>query len=69
MLINSDTDKRSFEWYKSLSLNERINIKAGFVLFCNVEWNDLSFIFSFKERTEILYNKIKKEFYLEERRK
>lgn len=49
------------DWYLSLSINQKINAKECFVLLTGVKFDDLSFIFSFGERINIMYNKLKME--------
>jgi hypothetical protein len=49
------------EWYKSLDINTRINAKSCFELACGLKFEDLAFLFSFRERIDMLYNKLKLE--------
>ena len=49
------------EWYKTLNIHQRINIKECFNLICGIEWDALNFMFSLKEKIEILENKLRKE--------
>lgn len=50
------------EWYKKLTLHQKINIKGELMgLLCGIEFEQLSFMFSFKERMDIIYNKLQKE--------
>ena len=46
------------EWYKLLNIHQRINFKMCFELACGVKFEDLSFMFTLKERIDILYNKL-----------
>jgi hypothetical protein len=46
------------EWYKTLDINTRINCKEMFQYACGVKFEDLGFMFSFKERIQILHNKL-----------
>ena len=46
------------EWYKSLTVHEKINIKECFKLACGIKFEELAFLFSFKERIKILHNKL-----------
>ena len=48
------------DWYKTLNIHERINMKEIFIIACGVSWSDLSFLFSMGERIEILYSKLVK---------
>jgi len=49
------------EWYKNLDINQKINLKDCTLLLCGVEWEALSLLFNFRERVEIVYNKLKIE--------
>lgn len=46
------------EWYKTLDIHTRINMKECFYLACGIKFEDLSFIFSFRDRINILYKKL-----------
>lgn len=50
--------RRGFGWYKTLTINQRINAKECFELLCGVKWEQLSFMFTMRERIEIMYNKL-----------
>ena len=49
------------QWYLSLDINLRINAKTCFELLTGIRFGDLPFMFSFKERLEIMYNELKLE--------
>jgi len=49
------------EWYKNLTVDQKINIKECFLLLCGVKWEALTSLFSIRQRVEIMYNKLKKE--------
>lgn len=49
------------EWYLTLDLHARINAKTCFGLLCGVEWESLTFMFSMRERINILYYKLQME--------
>jgi len=49
------------EWYLSLNINQRINAKDCYKLLFNINFGELAFLFSFEERIEIMYNKLKLE--------
>jgi len=49
------------KWYLSLNIHQRINAKTCFYLACGVEFEKLAFLFSLRERIEMLYNKLKLE--------
>lgn len=46
------------EWYKTLDIHTRINVKTCFELLCDAKFEDLAFMFSFRERIDIMYNKL-----------
>jgi hypothetical protein len=49
-------------WYLSLDINRKIQAKGYvFELATGIGFQELSFLFSFKERIEILQNKLKIE--------
>ena len=49
------------EWYKSLDINSRINAKSCFELVTGLKFEDLSFLFSFKERVDMMHTKLLQE--------
>lgn len=49
------------KWYLSLSINQKINAKECFALLTGIKFEDLSFMFSFSERIDIMYDKLKME--------
>jgi hypothetical protein len=49
------------KWYKSLNIHAKINAKNCFQLLTGTKFGDLSFLFSFEERINIMYNKLKIE--------
>ena len=48
----------SMEWFKSLNVNTRINMKDIFILLTGVNFSDLNFLLSYRERIDIMYNKL-----------
>ena len=52
------------DWYKSLTVHQRINAKECFEILCGVKWESLSFMLSMRERIEIMYNKLRLEGFL-----
>ena len=40
------------DWYKSLTIFQKINFKNSYHLFMGVGFSDLDFMFSFKERIQ-----------------
>lgn len=48
-------------WYKTLDINTRINAKDSFELLTGVKFEELAFILSFRERIEIMENKLRME--------
>lgn len=53
------------EWYLTLSIHERINAKSVFVLLIGVEFGQLSFLLSFREQMDVMYDKLKIEGLIE----
>lgn len=51
-------EERGMGWYKALTINQRINVKECFELLCGVKWEQLSYIFTMRERIELMYNKL-----------
>jgi len=49
------------DWYKTLNIHQKINAKTCFELACGVKWEQMSFMFNFRERVEILHQKLKLE--------
>ena len=50
------------EWYKKLSINEKIQVKGELMdLLCGFGFEKLSFLFTFKERIDIMHIKLKME--------
>jgi hypothetical protein len=53
------------EWYKKLSIEQKMGLKECTHLITGIKWEDFTIIFSPRERIEILYNKLKIEgFYV-----
>ena len=49
------------KWYKTLSINQKINLKEFCPIILGIKFEDLGFMFSFKERINIIYNKLQNE--------
>lgn len=49
------------EWYKTLDINQRINLKDVFHLICGLRWEDVGRLISMRDRIDIVYNKLKME--------
>jgi len=49
------------DWWKTLTIHQKINAKECFELLCGEKWESLSFMFSIRERVEIMYNKLEIE--------
>jgi hypothetical protein len=49
------------EWYKTLNIHQKINLKAMSELIIGVEFSKLAFLFSFREIIDIVYNKLRLE--------
>jgi hypothetical protein len=48
----------NMDWYKTLSIHQKINAKNCFELATGIEFSALSLLFSYKERIDMLYNKL-----------
>lgn len=48
-------------WYKSLSLQQKMELKEVSALICGMKWEDFNILFTPRERLEILYNKLMME--------
>ena len=53
--------KESMAWYNSLPINAKINLKEITPFIVGVSWDALSSMFNHKEKTHILYTKLKLE--------
>jgi hypothetical protein len=51
----------SIEWYKSLDVNMRINVKDVFILLTGIDFSRLNFLFSYREKIEIMHQKLIRE--------
>ena len=49
------------EWYKSLTIEQRINLKSLSEEICGLKYDILISIFGMRETIEILHNKLKLE--------
>lgn len=49
------------EWYKTLNIHQKINLKSMFVVIGGIEFTDLRKIFSYSECFDIIYRKLQKE--------
>lgn len=59
--IRQKENDNGMKWYKTLSLNQRINAKECFVLATGIDFQKINFLFDFRERINLLYNKLVKE--------
>lgn len=48
-------------WYKALAVEQKINLKDCCSLIVGMTWNEMGLFFSFRERIEMLYSKLKLE--------
>jgi hypothetical protein len=46
------------EWYKQLSIDQKINIKSCFDMLCGMSWESAGMLFAVKERINIMYDKL-----------
>lgn len=51
-------------WYKTLDIHTRINVKQCFELLTGVKFEDLSMLFTFRERIEIMHTKLQMEGFI-----
>jgi hypothetical protein len=58
---DSTTSKVSIDWYKSLSIEQKINLKDCTHLIIGVEFKQIIKLFTLKEVIKILYDKLKLE--------
>lgn len=49
------------EWYKRLTINQRINAKECFELLCGVGFQEIGSILSLRERIDLMFEKLKIE--------
>lgn len=49
------------DWYKTLTIHQRINLKAMFSIICGFGWSDLSFMFSMRDKINMAFNKLRLE--------
>jgi len=55
------TEAQAMNWYKSLTINAKINVKEEFLLLCGISWDFMADMFPFKERIKLFYDKLKIE--------
>jgi|LakMenE01Jun11ns_1017448.scaffolds.fasta_scaffold8823730_1 hypothetical protein len=60
-ILASEDLKNGLQWYKSLSLNQKIALKECSHLICGMKWEDFTILFSQRERIAILHQKLKLE--------
>lgn len=63
-ILEEGNQQEALNWYKSLSVNQKLNIKEGFVLLCGIEWGLLTFI-PLRDRITLMYYKLKREGILQ----
>jgi len=49
------------EYYKTLTVNQRIQFKDCFILLCGVDFQKVGRILSLRQRIDIMYEKLKLE--------
>lgn len=49
------------EWYKKLSIEQKLALKECAVLLTGIKWEDYTILFTPRQRIEILYDKLKLE--------
>lgn len=53
-------------WYRGLPIHRRINAKSAFILACGIDFQKINFLFDFRERLHLLYQKLVAEKIIEE---
>jgi len=48
-------------WYKTLTIDQKINLKSWYFTICGVRWEDLNALFNIKHKIIMVYNKLKQE--------
>ena len=48
-------------WYKKLTINQKINLKDCCEELTGITWDDMGKLFNFRERINILYDKLRLE--------
>jgi hypothetical protein len=48
----------TIEWYKSLSVQQKVNLKDCAILICGLSWDDMSIFFNMREKLNILHRKL-----------
>lgn len=64
MLVDTSTltdNPEGLKWYKTLTLNQRINLKDSFEMLCGVGFQELNFMLSLRERITLMYSKLIRE--------
>ena len=51
------------EWYKGLNIDQKINVKVLCPLILGVKFEELSFMFSFREKIDMIYNRLRTEWF------
>lgn len=49
------------EWYKTLTIHQKINAKECFELLTGISFGSLAFLFTLPERMDIMLNKLRIE--------
>lgn len=49
------------EWYKTLSINQKLGLKEVAHLLCGMKWEQFTLLFTPRQRLNILYEKLKLE--------
>lgn len=45
-------------WYRGLPIHMRMNAKSLFILACGIDFRKINFLFDFRERINLLYQKL-----------
>ncbi len=55
---DGNTRLSAVNWYKSLTINQKIALKEVAILICGLKWEDFNILYTPRERIEILHNKL-----------
>lgn len=51
-------DNESLNWWRGITVMQRITLKELFPLICGVGWQEVGFIIDLRTRIDLLYNKL-----------
>jgi len=56
-----DVVTAALEWYKKLTIDQKIGLKECAYLLTGMKWEDYTLLFTPRQRVELLYDKLKLE--------